>query len=412
MKKKRVVITGLGILSPLGIGKKAFWKNLFAGKSGIKPITLFDTTKLKVKVGGEITDFDPHEILQEKRLIDLDRSTLLILSATKLCLEDAKLTINESNTNQTGVAVGTTFGNLHSMFKYNRESLTEGPRFANPSIFPSTVGNSPASRVAIKFKIKGFNTTIATGIGAGLDALEYATDFINLNRAEQILVGSLEDLTHQTFIGLHKLNYLSGTEDGKPISSPLDKNRNGIVFAEGATMFVLKSDENIENNSNTIYGEILGIGSAFDPARFYRYNPAGRGMKEAMRLALEDANLKPDDIDCILLNANSTRGADAIETLAIEEVFGDKGKGIPVTAIKCMTGESLSNSGGAAVAAAIGILKKERIPPTINLRKKDKNCELNCITTKNYKKKISRILVNSFSPNGKNTSMIIGRYKK
>ncbi len=412
MKKKRIVITGMGIVSPLGIGRDEFWKNLFAGKSGIRLITLFDTSELKVKVGGEITDFNPHEILKEKRFIDLDRATLLLLSATQICLDDAKLVIDDDNTYQTGVCVGTTFGSLSSVSKYNRESMSEGPRFANPSIFPSTVGNAPASRVSIKFKIKGFNTTISTGIGAGLDALEYASDFIRLDRARQILVGSLEDFNIQAFMGLYKLKYLSGLKSNSPISCPLDRHRDGIVFSEGATMFVLQDAKEAADRQNDIYGEVLGAGSTFDPARFYRYNPKGEGMKQSMQIALEDAGIGCEDIDCILLNANSTRGADAIETLAIKEVFGAKAKDIPVTAIKSMLGESLSNAGGAAIAAALGVLEKGLIPPTINLREKDKNCDLNCITAANYKKRVSKILVNSFSPNGKNTSVIIGRYKK
>ncbi len=411
MREKRIVITGIGIVSPIGTGKEEFWGNLFAGRSGIRQITLFDTSQLKVRVGGEINDFNPHEILEEKRLMDLDRATLLILSAAKLCLDDADLSVDENNTYQTGVAVGTTFGSLHSVSKYNREALTEGPRFANPSIFPSTVGNSPASRVSIRFKIKGFNTTISTGIGAGLDALEYASDFVKLEKQKQIIVGSLEDLSQQTFLGLYKLNYLSGLEKGESLSCPFDKRRDGIVFSEGATMFVIKSADDAIENADHIYGEILGAGAVFDPARFYRYNPKGEGMIRAMKTALEDAGLEAEDIDCILANANSTKGADAIEALAIKEVFGEKVKEVPVTAIKSMIGESLSNSGGAAVAAALGILERGMIPPTINLKEQDKKCGLNCVSGKAKAVKVNNILVNSFSPNGKNTSVVIGRYK-
>ena len=409
MSKKRIVITGIGIVSPIGIGKDEFWKNLFAGKSGIKTITLFDTSKLKVKVGGEITDFDPHEILEEKRLIDLDRATLLLLSAAKLSLDDSRLQVNEKNTYRTGVVIGTTFGSLNSVSKYDQEALTEGPRYANPSVFPSTVGNSPASRVSIKFKIKGFNTTISTGISAGLDALEYAADLLALDRAEQVLVGSVEDLSHQTFMGLYKLDYLSGLHGSEPCSCPFDKKRDGVVFAEGATVFIVQDAKDVKDKSS-IYGQISGIGSAFDPARFYRYNPKGTGMKRAMKMALQEAELNPKDIDCIFANANSTRGADAIESLAIKEIFGDYAGKVPVTAIKSMAGETYSNSGLLAAAAALGAIEKGKISPVINYENKDRNCELNLVLDKSKKQKVSHAMVNTFGPNNKNTSVIMSRF--
>ncbi|MBU1044409.1 MAG: beta-ketoacyl-[acyl-carrier-protein] synthase family protein [Candidatus Omnitrophica bacterium] len=409
MNKKRIVITGIGIVSPIGIGKDEFWENLFAGKSGIKPITLFDTSNLKVKVAGEITDFDPLVILEVKKIMDLDRATLLLLSAAKLCLEDGQFQIDEKNTYQTGVAVGTTFGSLNSVSKYDQEALTEGPRYANPSVFPSTVGNSPASRISIKHKIKGFNTTISTGISAGLDALEYSADLIELNRAKQILVGSVEDLSLQTFMGLYKLDYLSGLHSTPACSCPFDKNRDGVVFAEGATMFLVQEADLVQDKTK-IYGQISGVGSVFDPARFYRYNPKGTGMKRAMKMALDDAGLKPEDIDCVFANANATRGADPIETLAIKEVFGKYSQKVLVTAVKSITGETYSNSGSLAVAAALGAIAENKISPIINYKNKDENCELNFVLDKAKKQKVTHALINTFGPNGKNTSIIISRY--
>ncbi|MFH1094313.1 MAG: beta-ketoacyl synthase N-terminal-like domain-containing protein, partial [Candidatus Omnitrophota bacterium] len=357
----------------------------------------------------EVSGFDPHAILEEKRLMDLDRATLLLLSAAKLCLDDAGLQVNEKNTYQTGVAVGTTFGSLHSISKYNQESMTEGPRYANPSIFPSTVGNSPASRISIKFKIKGFNATISTGISAGLDALEYAADLLELDRGKQVLVGSVEDLSQQTFMGLYKLDYLSGLHGSEPCSCPFDKKRDGIVFAEGATVFIVQDAKDVKDKSK-IYAQISGIGSAFDPARFYRYNPKGAGMKRAMKIALQEAGLKPEDINCIFANANSTRGADAIEALAIKDIFGEHAGKISVTAVKSMTGETYSNSGTLAVAAALGAIEKGEISPVINYKNKDKNCELNLVLDKSKKQKVAHAMINTFGPNGQNTSVIISRF--
>ena len=410
MRKKRILITGLGIVSAIGTGKEEFWHNLFAGRSGMRPITIFDTSNIKVKSGCQVHNFDPHKILNEKRLIDMDRATLLLLSATQLCLDNGEFRIDEFNTHSTGVVVGTTFGSLHSVSKYNRESLSEGPRFANPSIFPSTVGNSAASRVSIRFKIKGFCTTIATGMSAGLDALDYARDFISLDKAQTVIVGAVEDLSMQMFLGFYKLKYLSGFRGhSQPLSCPFDKRRDGIVLGEGATVFVLQDEKTALESDAFIYGEILGIGSSFDPARYYKYNPQGEGMKKAMTAALEDASLKPQDIDCIFANANSTTDADEIEARAIKKVFGDHAAHVPVTSVKSMVGETFSNSGSVSLAAALGTLNKGLIPPTINYLQKDDECDLDCVVMNAKEKNVSRVMVNAFGPNGMNTSLIIGR---
>jgi 3-oxoacyl-[acyl-carrier-protein] synthase II len=413
MQKKRIVITGIGVISPIGIGKEAYWQALKEGRSGIRPITLFDTKDLKVKVAGEISNFNPKSILGEKDLMDLDRATLLLLSTAKLAIDDAALKIDNTNAYNIGISVGTTFGSLQSISKFDRESLTEGPRYVNPSIFPSTVGNSPASRISIRFQIKGFNTTISTGMCAALDAVDYAQDFFNLDKVGTILVGAVEDLSIQTFLGFYKLRYLAGLkEDGEVLSCPFDKRRNGIIFSEGAVVLILQDKGTAEKARKHIYGEVLGIGSYFDSAKFYRYNPKGEGMKKAMKLALEDAELGGDEINCIFANANSTKDADLIETQGIKEVFGKYAYKIPVTAIKSMLGESFSASGGLAIAAALGALEKGIIPPTMNYRDKDSNCDLDYVPNKARKAQPSKIMINTFGPNGANTTLIIGKYNQ
>ncbi|MEW6214240.1 MAG: beta-ketoacyl synthase N-terminal-like domain-containing protein, partial [Nitrospirota bacterium] len=206
-----IVITGVGVISPVGIGKDAYWERLIQGRTGFRVISLFDTSNFNVHIAGEISDFDPVLFLSKKGLRDLDRSTRLLCSAAKLAIEDAHLQITEENTNSTGVSVGTTFGSLHSISQFDREGLIEGPRYVNPSHFPNTVINSPASRISIRFKIKGFNTTISTGFCAGLDAISYAADFIKLNRANVVLAGGVEELCEETFLGFYNLGYLSGT---------------------------------------------------------------------------------------------------------------------------------------------------------------------------------------------------------
>lgn len=403
IKKARVVITGIGMLSPFGVGNDVFFKAMENGTSGIKKITLFDTSNFSTQSGGEIQDFDPKEILGKEGLLDLDRATKLLLCATKFALKDSALLIHEDNTHDIGIVVGTTFGSLHSISSFNRDAYTEGPKYVNPSRFPNTVGNSPASRVAIKFHIKGFNATLSTGMCAFSDALDYARDFIHLNKAQTILVGAVEDLSIQTFLGFYKLNQMSQ----EPRSCPFDKNRSGLIFSEASVVFSVEEYETAKKRKAKIYAEVLSTGSVFDPARFYRHNLKGLGMAQSMEQALNNAHLKPQDIDCIFANANATKDADSIEAKAIEKIFGRQ---TPVTAIKSMTGETYSASGALSLAAAIGSLEGQYIPPTINIKSKDAECRINLIEKRTVKK-IDKIMINTFSPDGANTSFIIGKIK-
>lgn len=410
--KKRVVITGLGVISPIGIGKDQYWQSLSEGKTGFKPITLFDTSDLKVKIGGEIAGFNPVDILGKKGLIDLDRSTTLLSSATKFALEDSQIDLSNINSPVTGISIGTTFGSLNSLSQFDRQSLEEGPNFVNASRFPNTVVNSPASRVAIRYGVKGPNATISTGFCASIDALDYAIHCINANRADRVIVGAVEEMCFQTFFGFYRLGYLSGlNNDKEPLSCPFDKRRDGIIFSEGSAVFILEDLKKAEERKANIYAEVLGVGSNFDPFRLDKFNPKGTGIVEAIKLALTNASLKSDDIDCVFANANSTQDADAVETKAIKEVFGDKALKIPITAIKSMIGESFSSSGAMAVAAALGSISKDFIPPTVNLEEKDPMCDLDYVPNKARKQNLGKVMINSFGPNGANSVLIIGKHK-
>lgn len=410
MVKNRIGITGLGIISSIGTGKDAFWDGLQNSRTGFKQITLFDTSRLNVNIAGEITEFDPTLYLGKKGLRDLDRSTKLLSSATKLALEDAQLEINDENTRRIGMSVGTTFGSISSISKFDKESLTDGPRLVNPSSFPNTVINSPASRAAIRFRIKGFNATISTGMCSALDAMEYAVNFINSDRADVVLVGAVEELCEQTFIGLYKLGWLSGLDGStKPFSCPFDARRNGIVFSEGACVVVLEKAEKAKKRGSNIYAEIAGIGSSYDPFRLVKYNPKGSGMKEAMSLALKDADLTPDDIDYVCANANSTKEGDLIETNAIKEIFGKKAYNTPISSIKSMIGETFSASGGMATIAATGALNRGFIPPTANYKNKDEKCDLDYVPNKPRDANVDNVMINSFDPYGSNISLIVSK---
>ncbi len=410
--EKRVVITGVGILASNGIGRDAFWQALEQGKTGFKNATLFDISELTVRQAGEITEFDATQFLGTKGLRTLDRSTKLICSAAKLAVKDANLEINEDNTQEIGVSVGTTLGSVYSISEFDKQALREGPRSVNPMLFPNTVINSPASQVSIWCNIKGFNTTISTGFTASLDSLSYAADFIKWGRAKIILAGGVEEMCIQTFLGFYKLKFLSGAKEGEEfISCPFDKRRNGIVFGEGAGFLVLEDLESAQKREASVLAEIAGFGMSFDPFRINKYNPRGDGLKIAMRNSLENAKLSSEDIDCIFANANSTIAADKIETEAIKEVFGKNAYKIPVTAVKSMTGEGFSVSGIFEAVSAVGAIKNEFIPPTVNYQEKDGVCDLDYVPDKSRRAKLNNAMVITFGPSGSNTVMILKRYE-
>lgn len=404
-----IVITGIGVLSSIGTGRDAYWDALLQGKTGYRPITLFDTTPFHVTVAGEITDFDPLSFLEKKGLRDLDRSTRLLCSAAKLAIDDSKLEITESNTGSMGVAIGTTFGSLHSISQFDRTGLIEGPRAVNPSHFPNTVINSPASQVSIRFKVKGFNTTISTGFCASLDAVSYAADFIKLNRANVVLVGGVEELCEETFMGFHQLGWLSGLDGTEPLSCPFDARRNGIVLSEGATVLVLEDEQHAQNRGATIFAKVLGYANAFDPSADSNFNHSGTGLKSAITLALKDASLSPDDIDYVCSCANSTKGLDRMETGVLKDVFGRRAVAMPVSAIKSMVGESYSASGALSLAAAVSAIYHGVIPPTMNYQQSDPNCDLDCVPNEARKQQLRNVLVTSADPYGQNSAVILGK---
>ncbi len=405
---RETVITGIGIVSPVGIGRDAYWEGLRKGKTSFKEISLFDTSGFKVKIAGEITDFDPVAYIGKKDLRILDRSTKLITSAARLAIDDAGLDINEESTHSIGVSVGTTFGSLHSISRFDRAGLTEGPRYVNPSLFPNTVINSPASQVSIRFKIKGFNTTISTGFCASLDALIYAADFIKLRRADVVLVGGVEELCEETFMGFYNLGCLSGTDGTEPLCCPYDARRSGTILSEGAAVLVLESYEYALERGAKMLAKVAGYGNSFDPGPG-KEGRSGRGLRNAIGLALREASLDVSDIGYICAGANSTKRLDRMETEVIKEVFGRNAYDIPVSSVKSMIGEAFSASGALALSAAVGAVHSGFLPPTVNYSEKDPECDLDYVPNEARPKDVDAALVISSDPYGNNTAVVIKR---
>ncbi len=411
--KKRVVITGVGILASNGKGKDEYWQALEDGRVGYKPVTLFDAGHYKTNIAGEISDFDASIYVGQKGLRNLDRSTKLLISAGRLAVNDCGINISEENSDDIGVACGTTLGSIKSISDFDKVALIEGPRSANPALFPNTVINSPSSQVSIWEFIQGFNTTIASGFTSSMDAMSFAYNFILWDKVKMVLAGGVEELCEQTFCGFHTLKFLSGVKEGEQfINCPFDKRRNGITFGEGACLLAFEELEHAKARGANIYAEVFGFGYAFDPFRINKYNPRGTGVKESIRHALKESNLEINDIDCIFANANSTQAADKIETEAIKEIFGKYAHKIPIPAVKSMVGECYSVSGALSVTAAVGSLVKGFIPPTVNYKERDENCDLDYVPNKSRKQKLDKILVVNFAPHGSCSNIVIGQYRK
>jgi len=411
MDNKRVVVTGLGIISPnSGIGKDSFSEAIFNGISGIKPISLFDTSAFKVHTAAEIQDFRAQEILGPEGLRVLDRSARLLCSATLLALQDAGIEIKEDNSRNIGLVAGNTLGSLKSICDFDKVAIKDGPQYVNPSLFPNTVINAQVSHACIRLNIKGFNATISTGFSASLDAINYALNFIKLGRKNIILAGGVEELCMETFLGFHKIGLLAGIKKGSvELSCPFDKRRNGIILGEGSCVLMLEDLESALERNAHIYAEIKGYGTCFEACRPGQHNLGAAGLKEAMQSALKKAKIKPQEIDYICSGANSTVNSDAMEAKCIKEVFADSFNSLQVSSLKSMIGESFSASGALQVAAAVLAIERQMIPPTINYEEKDESCDLSYVTQARACR-VNNAIVNAFGLGSGNSSLIISRF--
>ncbi|UJS17811.1 MAG: beta-ketoacyl-[acyl-carrier-protein] synthase family protein [Candidatus Jettenia sp.] len=412
MEKTRIVITGVSVLSPIGTGKDVFWENLTNGVSGIKPITLFDVSNFNSKQAGEISDFDAKVYLGQKGIRHIDRTSLLVSSAAVLAIKDANLENTTYNEEELGIVVGSTYGSIDSISSFDFQSLREGPNYVNPMDFPNTVLNAPASRASIFCKATGLNTTISNGVTSSIDAVIYASDFLRMGRVKAVLAGGVHGLTHDIFWGSHNSKILSGSTYGTlEICAPFDKRRNGMVIGEASALVVLETLENALKRNAHIYAEVKGYGTAFEPKMAISKDYQIDGNRRAVINAIQDAGLTLHDISYISANAYSGVYGDAMETQVIKEVFGMRANLLPVTAIKSMTGECFDASGALQTVAAVMSVNTHIIPPTINYKERDENCDLSYVTQKSTLP-AKNILINSFSRLGNNSSLIISKYKR
>ncbi len=408
-KQKKIVITGIGVIAPNGIGKKQFWQALKEGQSGIKPISRFDTSEFKCKLAGEIYGFKPTYFLGSKGLRSLERTSRLLCSAAKLAIDDAQLKINDENTDDIGVCTGTTLSAMWNLTQFGKEVINDGPLFTDVGLFPGTVANAASSQVSIRFNIQGFNTTISTGYSSSIDALKYAIDFIRLGRVKAVLVGGVESLSLANFIGFYNLGFFAGIK-GEELSCPFDKRRNGIILSEGASVIVIEDEEYALQRNANIYAEVNGVGNIFSAYRMAKYDKEASGLKASINKALRNSGLGVEDIDYISASANSVPEQDKIETKIIKNIFGRYAYNIPVSAIKSMIGESFSAGGLFQISGAIGSMYNGFIPPTINYEKRDSDCDLDYVVNKSRIARIRNVLINNFGPGGSNAAFILSKW--
>jgi 3-oxoacyl-[acyl-carrier-protein] synthase II len=406
--QKRVVITGLGVVSPVGIGREAFWSSLTEGRTGIKDVTLFDTSRLACKTAGEIPEFDAHAALPGMKTGTLNRTAQMVCAAARLGLEDAGIELNATTKPRIGVMIGNTLGSMHTYSEFDRGALAGGFVAASPIDFANTIAITTAGYISVLFGVSSFNSLISSGDLSSLDAINYGASFIRNGDAEMVLAGGVEALSLETYLLNYLPRLLSGLGPGqRELCAPFGRERNGIILGEAGAVVVLEDYEHATARGATVYAELRGFGSAFDPQAFRDSAPAPKGLTRAMGLAIKRAGLSPADVDYVCAGANSSVAGDQAEATAIRDVFGAATDRLQVNAIKSMTAESFSASGGVQVCASAMALHEGVIPPTINCEGQDPNCDLP-LFSESREVKIRTALINTHGPSGLAGALVLG----
>lgn len=399
------VITGFGVVSSVGSGKEVFWQNLIKGKRGFGSGNSFFSDGNCAIAAAEIKKFAPEQILGPKGLRNLDRSTLLALTAAHFCINDAHLCLNKKNSNAVGISLGTSFSHLNPIFEFDKEVAKEGVTHANPALFPATVINAPASYVAIRYGIKSFSVTLNTGFSSTIESLKYSINALRTGSAKWVLAGAVESLSYPLLFGLHALRYHSRSGNNNDVL-----RSRGPVPAEAGVMFCLENNATAKKRKASVYGRIRGIGVYFEPEPMAGIKRNGIGLQQAIQAALKEAAITDNrEIDCIVVSANGSSPLDMAERRALENVFGSDLVSIPASAVKSLTGESYAAAGALNIGAAIGIFLHGMIPAS-GLYRKESVAALHSL--KVLRKKVSTVLVTAMGPGGYHGACVIERGDK
>ena len=411
MDRKRVVITGLGTLTPLGNTVKETWDSLLEGRSGIGPITHFDASEFITRFAGEVKGFDPVADLGNKLARRLDRVTQMTIVATKQALDHAKYKITETNRDRIGAIIGTGVGGISTLIEQVKRYLEKGPRWISPFTVPMIIPDAPGGQIAISFGMRGPNYAIVTACASGTNAIGEAMEVIRRGDADAMIAGGSEaGIVPISIAGFNKMDAMSKrNDDPQRASRPFDLNRDGFVLGEGSAQLLLESLEHAKERGAKILAEIVGYGSTNDAHHITAPAESGAGAAASMELALEGAQLEVDEIDYINAHGTSTKLNDLSETAAIKTVFGETAYDVPISSTKSMTGHMLGAAGGVEAVFCVKALEEGIMPPTINYETADPDCDLDYIPNEKREKKLRHVMSNSFGFGGHNATLIFAQ---
>ena len=410
---KRVVITGMGAITPIGNSVDEFWKGIEESKCGIDEITQIDTTNFKVKLAAEVKGFNPEDYMDRKNARRLDRFCQLAMVAAKEVMEDSKLDVSKIDATRFGVIVGSGIGGLNTTYEISVLASQKGPDRVPPLSIPMVITNMASGNISIEYGAKGETFDISAACSTGTHCIGEAYRLIKYGYQDVIMAGGTESAIDAVGIaGFTNIKALSQATDKNRASIPFDKERNGFVMGEGAGVLMLEELEHALNRGAKIYAEVVGFGSTSDAYHITAPDPTGDGMVRAMKLAMNEAGIKPENVDYINAHGTSTHLNDSGETLAVKTAFGEASKTLPVSSIKGNVGHLLGAAGAVEAIATVKAIETGLIPPTINYKVPDEECDLDVVPNVPRKKELTYAMSNSLAFGGHNGSLIFKKYEK
>ncbi len=413
-KKRRVVITGLGVISPVGIGHEAYWKALLQGRSGIDTLTRFDPSAYDSKIAGEVKDFVPEQYLERKEIKRMDRFTQFGVAAAKLAVEDAALALDREDPESIGVVIGSGIGGIGTLCEQHSVLLNKGPNRVSPLFIPMMITNMAAGQIAICLGVRGPNITVVTACASGTSAIGEAFKTLQRGAAEVILAGGAETpIVPIAMAGFCSMRAMSTSNiEPQRASRPFDKSRDGFVISEGAGVMTLETIEHATARGARIYGEITGYGCTADGYHITSPEPEGTEAARAIRIALQDAGVSPGQVDYVNAHGTSTELNDKIETRAIKNVLGDHAYRVPVSSIKSMIGHPMGAAGALEAIACVLSMGTGWVPPTINYEHPDPECDLDYVPNEARKHPVRVAISNSFGFGGQNGVLVLQKFEE
>lgn len=412
MNKRRVVITGMGVISPIGIGKEAFFSSLKEGKSGVGLISRFNPEGLSTKIAAEVKDFEPIAYIDKKEAKRMDRFTQFAVAASKMALEDAIMNHEEIDEDRMGVCLGSGIGGIETFENQHKVMTDKGVGRVSPFFIPMMISNIASGYISMTFNAKGPNMTVVTACASATNAIGEAYRIIERNDADIMITGGTEaSITPLSIAGFCSMKALSERNDEpEKASRPFDKDRDGFVMGEGSGILILEELEHAQKRGARIYGEIVGYGSTADAYHITAPAPDGEGALKAMKKAMQDACINPEQIDYINAHGTSTELNDKYETMAIKKLLGQHAYKVSVSSTKSMTGHLLGAAGAVEAIACLMTINEGIIPPTINYSKADENCDLDYVPNICKKASVNYAMSNSLGFGGHNASIILKKY--